>query len=392
MRRKFAAKATFAFLRQRGRNSPQGGYCRVVLEFDRRGLAVSAAGLILASHSSVGNPDMRPSRLLAAFACGATLVLGIAASAGAVGTADIFPKPTERQQQAIDVLAKLNAMLVPTREQFVAGSMSFTVYHELAHFLIDEYDIPVLGGREEDMADAYATFELAPYAAKEQMQASVRLWLFYAFLKGTKPVEWWDEHSLDHQRAFQVSCFLSGRWPERYAGLPEAFGASPQRVALCTLDSHRTQTAWIETLRSQAATVIDKQQAVVTYLLAKEGLIEAETWLRASGLLESVATEVQRYRLPAWRIEKKSRLEKDWAAGRYGPTGFERTRQYVEVIAKSCGQANAFYIVPRDTPGVFSIQPPSMQPQHPKIVVCYELVEEFRKLAEQGLPDRQPNN
>lgn len=327
---------------------------------------------------------MRLLSVLAVFA-------GSFSPAVAAGTADILPKPSERQQQVIDVLAKLDAMLVPTREQFVAGSMSFIVYHEFGHFLIDEYDIPVLGGREEDMADAYATFEIAPTTAKEEMQAPVRLWLFYAFLKGTKPVAWWDEHSLDHQRAFQIGCFLSGRWPERYAGLPEAFGAPSKRTALCTQDSHRTQSAWVETLRAQSAVMIDRQKAVVTYLPAPQELADAQEWLSASGLLEKVANEIQRYKLPDWRIERKARLEKDWAEGRFSPNDFDRTRQYVDVIAKSCGEANAFYVPPRDAPGVFGVQPPSAQPQRPQVIVCYELVDRLRKLAENGLPDDKPS-
>jgi hypothetical protein len=330
---------------------------------------------------------MRAPRLTAAFAFGAAIVFGSVSAAAAAGTADILPKPTERQQQVIDVLTKLDALVVPTREQFVAGSVSFAVYHELGHFLIDEYDIPLLSGREEDMADSYATFELAPTAAKEKMQAPVRLWLYYAFLKGTKPVAWWDEHSLDHQRAFQIACFLSGRWPERYAGLPEAFGAPSRRTTRCTRDSHRTQAAWVETLRAQGAVMINRQEAVVTYLPGPPELAEAQKWLSASGLLENVANEIQRYQLPDWRIERKARVEKDLAEGRFSPTDFARTRQYVDVIGKSCGEANAYYAPPRDAPGVFGIQPPSAQPQHPQIIVCYELVDQFRKLAEEGLPD-----
>jgi hypothetical protein len=323
-------------------------------------------------------------RALALFA--AVVLCGSFSPAVAAGTADILPKPTERQQQVIDVMAKLNDLMVPTRAQFVYGSLSFVIYHELGHFLIDEYDIPVLTPREEDMADAYSTFEVAPYGKAEEVQAPVRLWLFYAYLHGTKPIAWWDEHSLDHQRAFEIACSLAGRWPERYAGLPEAFGASAKRTQRCARDSHRTQAAWVETLRAQNAVMIDKQKAVVTYLPAPPELADAEKWLSASGLLESVAIEIQRYKLPDWRIERRARLEKEWFEGRHKPSEFASTKQQVDVIAKSCGEANASYVPPSDGPGLFGIQPKGGQPQHPQIVVCYELVDEIRTLAENGLP------
>ena len=201
---------------------------------------------------------MRAPRHVAALAFGLAFVPALIASRACL--ADDTPL-AERQQQTNDTLAKLDSKLVPTREQFVAGSLSFAVYHELGHFLIDEFDIPVLGGREEDMADAYAVFELGPHAAKEQMQSAVRLWLYLAFMRGATPIVWWDTHSLDAQRAFQISCFLSGRWPETYAGLPEAFGAPAQRAGHCVAEAYRTQAAWVETLRAESATVIHKQQA-----------------------------------------------------------------------------------------------------------------------------------
>jgi hypothetical protein len=326
---------------------------------------------------------VRVSLSLVAF-CGATVFAPLSAA----GTKDIMPAPTERQQQAIDVLAKLDAATAPTREAFVAGATSFALYHEFGHFLIDEYDIPILGRGQEDMADAYATFALAPYTASEQMQSAVRLWLYLAFDRGTAPIAWWDEHSLDHQRAFDVACVLTGRWPQRYAGLPEAFGASAKRAALCALEAPRRQTAWVETLRTHNAVMIDRQVAVVTYLPAPAELADIERWLRASGLLEAVATEIQRYELPAWRVQWRAKLNEDMAEGRLSANAFERTKQKVDVTAKSCGMANAYYAPPTDKPAVPGILPKGTMPHRPRLVLCYELIEKFRTLAaEAGLAE-----
>lgn len=329
--------------------------------------------------------NMRAPLLFAAVVCAVGSAL-FAMCATAAGTKDIMPKPTERQQQVIDVLAKLDAATAPTREEFVAGSTAFAVYHEFGHFLIDEYDLPILGRGQEDMADAYATFELAPHTASAQMQAAVRLWLYLAFDKGATPVAWWDEHSLDHQRAFDVACVLTGRWPQRYAGLPEAFGAPPKRAALCAREAPRRQVAWVETLRAHNAALIDRQKAVVTYLPAPAELADSEKWLRANGLLEAVATEIQRYKLPEWRIQWREKLDKDMAEGRLSVNAFDSTKQRVDVMAKSCGAANAYFAPVTDKPVVPGVLPKGARPQRPRLVLCYELIDKFRTLAvEAGL-------
>jgi hypothetical protein len=332
--------------------------------------------------------NMRAPLLFAAVAWAAGSAL-LATSAIAASTKDILPKPTERQQQVMDVLANLDAAARPTREEFVAGSAAFAIYHEFGHFLIDEYTLPILGRGEEDMADAYATFELAPYTASEKMQSAVRLWLYMAFDRGTVPIAWWDEHSLDHQRAFDVACVLTGRWPQRYAGLPQAFGASDRRAALCTRDAPRKQTSWVETLRAQSAVMIDRQQAVVTYVPAPAALAESERWLRANGLLEAIASEIQRYKLPDWRIQWREKLDKDMAEGRLSPNAYDSTRQKVDVMGKSCGEANAFYAWPTDKPAVAGILPKSTRPQRPRLVLCYELIDKLQSLAvEAGLAEK----
>lgn len=328
---------------------------------------------------------MRKHMLLAALICTVGFA-PFAMSAAAAGTKDIMPRPTERQQQAIDVLANLNAGNAPTQEQFVAGATAFAVYHEFGHFLIDEYGIPILGRGQEDMADAYATFELAPHTASEQMQSAVRLWLYLAFDRGIAPIAWWDEHSLDHQRAFDVACILTGRWPQRYAGLPEAFGASTRRAALCAREAPKRQAAWVETLRAHNAAIINRQKAIVTYLPAPVELAGVEHWLRANGLLEALATEIQRYELPAWRIEWREKLDEDMAEGRLSVNAFDGTRQRVDVVAKSCGASNAYYTPPTDKPTVPGVLPQGSRPQRPRLTLCYELIDKFRALAaEAGL-------
>ena len=301
--------------------------------------------------------------------------------------ADGAGDPIATAEQARDVLQQLNAISRPTRQDFLTGSVKFSAYHEFGHFLVNEYDMQVLS-REEDVADSYAIFALAPQTAKEQMEAPIRLWLFLAFAKASakEPIKWWDEHSIDHARAFQLACYLAGAWPNRFAQLLGAFGASKERAERCGRDSRKTGDDWKSTLLPVQGVMLQLQKAVVTYKDAPKDLVWARDWLMASGLLESIAVEVRRYQLPRWRLDLAARLDREVANSGFRARYIEGSKQFVEIAGASCGQPNAFYVGPnRTVPGMMSHKP--LDPQRAKVVVCYELVNMFREIAEAAIPE-----
>jgi len=286
-------------------------------------------------------------------------------------------------QQAARVLQELNRGGQPTRQDFVIGSLRFIIFHELAHLLVKEYDIPILA-REEDMADTYATFALTPHGRREELEAPIRFWLIQAYRTGKAPIIWWDEHSLDHQRAFQIACLLAGYSSERFGRLPAAFGAPAERIRGCATESAVTADGWRRTLLPTAGTMIGLQQAVVTYEPAHAGLTDAKDWLQRSGLLESVALEIRRYKLPPWREELEKRIQAHLQ--RTGPRDRERLKQFADVRAASCGRINAYYVPPGPAGGgVFAAAP--LSPRRSTIVLCYELVDEVRKIAKATLTE-----
>lgn len=108
------------------------------------------------------------------------------------------------------------------RDKAVMGAISFVLFHEIGHALVDVLDLPITG-REEDVADQVATLTLADsdpmaaYWAAEYWRQKDDLG-DTGLLKGLvgmfrTPGQFADEHSLDEQRFFNVLCWTYGGDP-----------------------------------------------------------------------------------------------------------------------------------------------------------------------------------
>lgn len=99
--------------------------------------------------------------------------------------------------------------------QFSVGAILFTLMHELGHALIGEMDIPVVG-REEDAADEFATMILLDAGEMgHQVLSSTADW-FNVLARNQKELAFWDEHSLDQQRLYNVLLLMYGESPQVY--------------------------------------------------------------------------------------------------------------------------------------------------------------------------------
>lgn len=99
--------------------------------------------------------------------------------------------------------------------QFSVGAILFTLMHELGHALIGEMDIPVVG-REEDAADEFATMILLDAGETgHQVLSSTADW-FNVLARSQKELAFWDEHSLDQQRLYNVLLLMYGENPQVY--------------------------------------------------------------------------------------------------------------------------------------------------------------------------------
>jgi hypothetical protein len=115
-------------------------------------------------------------------------------------------------------------------DNFVLGNVQFVLLHELAHLVIDEKKVPVLGS-EEYAADYIAAMMLIrpvsglPVANETLLRFAVNtadgfVIAWERSAEFASPIPYWGTHALTVQRFSTVACLLYGSNPERFAALP----------------------------------------------------------------------------------------------------------------------------------------------------------------------------
>lgn len=84
----------------------------------------------------------------------------------------------------------------------------FIFLHELGHALIEQFDLPILGG-EEDAADALATVLLIEGGAPSRAAILAGINFFDLYRSGLSN-SWADEHAVGPQRMFNLVCWGAG--------------------------------------------------------------------------------------------------------------------------------------------------------------------------------------
>ena len=139
----------------------------------------------------------------------------------------------------------------------VAGATLFTFFHELGHALIDLYDLPVTG-REEDAVDQLATMILLQGGEEGEMAALNGAWSFLTeeeedvegeeeYSTGEEEEEelaFWDEHSLDEQRFYNIVCWSYGKNPEGFQYLVDDETLPEGRAERCPAEYDRMSRSW----------------------------------------------------------------------------------------------------------------------------------------------------
>ena len=233
--------------------------------------------------------------------------------------------------------------------EFVAGNMLFVLLHELAHAATSQLQIPALAGKE-DAADAFAVTRLVKLSSgfsDRVLQESAKGW-FLSDQRGQEngdPVEYYDEHGLDQERAHRIVCLMVGSGEDKYRQLAAQTKLPKERQESCAGDFSAASNSWDLALKphlrspDQPKTKID-----VVYGDAKGGKLEAVAQaLRSMMLLETVAAHMaDTYAWPA-------------------PFAIEM---------QSCGYPNAQWL-----------------PKARKLALCYELAADFADLY-RGYGDR----
>jgi len=139
----------------------------------------------------------------------------------------------------------------------VEGATEFVLYHEVGHALINLLDLPITG-KEEDAVDQLATVVLIN--ADDDASAEAALNGAYTFLlqgqasedandEGEQPeLAFWDEHSLDPQRFYNITCWVYGSDPQAFEDLVKEEAIPQARAERCPGEWQQTSSAWTRLL------------------------------------------------------------------------------------------------------------------------------------------------
>jgi Putative metallopeptidase len=233
--------------------------------------------------------------------------------------------------------------------EFMAGNTLFVLLHELAHAATSQMQIPALAGKE-DAADSFAVTQLIKLSSgfsDRVIGESAKGWFMsdQRNRENGDPVEYYDEHRLDQERAYRIVCLMVGTGEDKYQRLAAATKLPKERQESCAGDFSAASNAWDTALKPHLRSPGQPKTGInVVYGPASGGKLEAVAQaLRSITLLETVAERMaDTYAWPA-------------------PFAIEM---------QGCGYPNAQWL-----------------PKPRKISLCYELAADFGDLY-RGYGDR----
>lgn len=233
----------------------------------------------------------------------------------------------------------LSGLSKPQRAEALRFSINnslFTLYHEVAHLLIDKMRLPVLG-REEDAADNIATWMLLGQKTPQAnltLQDAAKGWM----LSGLRYDEPFNDddyaagYSPDRHRSMQIVCLMVGADGAAFRRFANSYAMPPDRQHNCHFDYELVDRSLSGLMRKTGSGT----QVDVKYHDGGRRLRMAERVFRQSGIFDTVAEEVRK----GYRLDGR-----------------------VTFTAQRCGEPNAFY-----------------DPATTEIIFCYELMQDFMEL------------
>jgi hypothetical protein len=226
-------------------------------------------------------------------------------------------------------------------DSFVEGNLYFLAYHELGHALVSEFQLPI-AGREEDAVDRIAIRMMTPVEQDEPaeyLEAAMQGWFTQAELTPLNEIQWWDEHGTEQQRGFQIACLLYGTNPQQFADIADKADLPKERRESCEYEAVQNEDSWQKLLgpyeyREDA----QGSKATIHVVYGKTNDFADElSYLKELGLLEHLADLMV--------------------------TGY-RFEPGIQIGAEECGESNSYWY-----------------PEERKLIICYELVDEYRTIA-----------
>jgi hypothetical protein len=119
----------------------------------------------------------------------------------------------------------------------------FTFYHEMAHMLIHELDLPIVG-KEEDVADQFSALLLSNAGDGGQSSILAAAQWFGSTQSAESQVKYMDEHSLNEQRAYYLICLLHAKQPRELQRTVSQLGFPPERLQKCKDEYRQIARSW----------------------------------------------------------------------------------------------------------------------------------------------------
>ncbi|HEY5623194.1 MAG TPA: DUF4344 domain-containing metallopeptidase [Gammaproteobacteria bacterium] len=233
---------------------------------------------------------------------------------------------------------------------FVVSNLEYITLHELAHVLIEDLDIPIIGP-EESAADYIATATLIrPDEFSENRARRAREFLLttanglatsWEFtLESGQEINYWDSHFLTIQRFYQMVCLIFGSDPETFAALPTRVGMPEARASRCPREYARAASSlrWLTDNFGRKPDDPDGAPVEIVYerppTIASAAVLAA---IRESRVLENTVA----------RLHERFTI-----------------REPFDIALRRCGEQQAAW-----------------QPEKREILVCYELLDLYYLLG-----------
>ena len=132
------------------------------------------------------------------------------------------------------------------------GALMFTLLHEAGHAVIGEFNIPAIG-REEDAADQFATIAFVADPNGTQLLMGPLWWFqlrsqqsknFLGFDTRDAKSLYGDEHGVDEQRFYNISCLLYGSNPSAHQEVIASGMLTPERAPRCPSEYQKIRRSW----------------------------------------------------------------------------------------------------------------------------------------------------
>ena len=129
------------------------------------------------------------------------------------------------------------------------GAMAVFFFHELGHCLIDVWDLPATG-REEDAVDQLAMFILLDGTpdGEAMVLSAAKYFSYVSSAQSNEDLAFWDEHSLDQQRFYDMLCLTYGSNPSQNKNLLGKNGLPLERAERCPAEFNRVNKSWTKLL------------------------------------------------------------------------------------------------------------------------------------------------